>query len=82
MLDTWFSSALWPFSTLGWPDAASRDLQRFYPTTVMETGHDILFFWVRCPPCLSPQQCWVARWRHQQGLPAKQKGRPSLSALV
>ena len=46
MLDTWFSSGLWPFSTLGWPDEASQDLQRFYPTTVMETGHDILFFWV------------------------------------
>ncbi len=46
MLDTWFSSGLWPFSTLGWPDEASQDLQRFYPTSVMETGHDILFFWV------------------------------------
>ncbi|CAL5223969.1 g6577 [Coccomyxa viridis] len=46
VLDTWFSSGLWPFSTLGWPDEASQDLQRFYPTSVMETGHDILFFWV------------------------------------
>ena len=45
VLDTWFSSGLWPFSTLGWP-AASADLQRYYPTQVMETGHDILFFWV------------------------------------
>ena len=45
VLDTWFSSALWPFSTLGWPDA-TRDLKTFYPTSVMETGHDILFFWV------------------------------------
>ncbi|KAL4422888.1 hypothetical protein ABPG75_009085 [Micractinium tetrahymenae] len=45
VLDTWFSSGLWPFSTLGWP-AATSDLERFYPTTVMETGHDILFFWV------------------------------------
>lgn len=45
VLDTWFSSGLWPFSTLGWP-AATPDLERFYPTTVMETGHDILFFWV------------------------------------
>ena len=49
MLDTWFSSGLWPFSTLGWPDEASQDLQRFYPTSVMETGHDILFFWVQFP---------------------------------
>jgi valyl-tRNA synthetase len=45
VLDTWFSSALWPFSTLGWPDE-SPDLARFFPTSVMETGYDILFFWV------------------------------------
>ena len=44
-LDTWFSSALWPFSTLGWPEQTA-DLAYFYPTTVMETGYDILFFWV------------------------------------
>ncbi len=45
VLDTWFSSALWPFSTLGWP-ADTPDLARFFPTSVMETGYDILFFWV------------------------------------
>jgi valyl-tRNA synthetase len=45
VLDTWFSSALWPFSTLGWPDK-TPDLKYFYPTTIMETGYDILFFWV------------------------------------
>jgi valyl-tRNA synthetase len=45
VLDTWFSSGLWPFSTLGWPDD-TPDLRRFYPTTMMETGYDILFFWV------------------------------------
>ena len=45
MLDTWFSSALWPFSTLGWPEE-TEDLKYFYPTTVLETGYDILFFWV------------------------------------
>jgi valyl-tRNA synthetase len=45
VLDTWFSSGLWPFSTLGWP-AATPDLKYFYPTQVMETGYDILFFWV------------------------------------
>ena len=45
VLDTWFSSALWPHSTLGWPDQ-TEDLDYFYPTTDMETGHDILFFWV------------------------------------
>jgi valyl-tRNA synthetase len=45
VLDTWFSSALWPFSTLGWPDE-TPDLRRFYPTSVLVTGYDILFFWV------------------------------------
>ena len=45
IFDTWFSSGLWPFSTLGWPDD-TPDLQRFYPTSVMETAYDILFFWV------------------------------------
>ncbi len=45
-LDTWFSSALWPFSTLGWPDEFSPDLQKFYPNDVLETGWDIIFFWV------------------------------------
>jgi len=45
VLDTWFSSGLWPFSTLGWPDQ-TPDLNYFYPTSVMETGYDILFFWV------------------------------------
>ncbi|MFW5691873.1 MAG: valine--tRNA ligase [Chloroflexota bacterium] len=45
VLDTWFSSGLWPFSTLGWPEE-TPDLQRYYPNDVLETGHDILFFWV------------------------------------
>ncbi len=45
VLDTWFSSALWPFSTLGWPQP-TEDLQRFYPTSVLVTGFDIIFFWV------------------------------------
>ena len=45
MLDTWFSSALWPFSTLGWPDK-NEELDYWYPTTVMVTGYDIIFFWV------------------------------------
>lgn len=45
-LDTWFSSALWPFSTLGWPNTDAQDFQKFYPNQLMETGHDILFFWV------------------------------------
>ena len=45
-LDTWFSSGLWPFSTLGWPDAGAADLTRWYPTSVLVTGFDIIFFWV------------------------------------
>ncbi len=46
VFDTWFSSNLWPFSTLGWPDEADPFFQRFYPTDVLVTGYDILFFWV------------------------------------
>ena len=45
VLDTWFSSALWPFSTMGWPDKTA-DLARYYPTSVLVTGYDIIFFWV------------------------------------
>ena len=45
-MDTWFSSALWPFSTLGWPNKESEDLKTFYPTNVLVTGYDIIFFWV------------------------------------
>ena len=46
VLDTWFSSALWPFSTMGWPDTNAPDLKYWYPTSVMVTGYDIIFFWV------------------------------------
>ena len=46
VLDTWFSSGLWPFSTMGWPDTASPDFKKFYPTSVLVTGFDIIFFWV------------------------------------
>ena len=45
VLDTWFSSALWPFSTLGWPDE-TPEVKRYYPTNVLVTGFDIIFFWV------------------------------------
>jgi valyl-tRNA synthetase len=45
-LDTWFSSGLWTFSTLGWPDENALDFKTFHPTTILETGYDILFFWV------------------------------------
>ena len=46
VLDTWFSSGLWPFSTMGWPDTDSADFKKFYPTTTLVTGFDIIFFWV------------------------------------
>ncbi|WP_062355403.1 valine--tRNA ligase [Bacillus kwashiorkori] len=46
VLDTWFSSALWPFSTMGWPDEQANDFQRYYPTNCLVTGYDIIFFWV------------------------------------
>lgn len=45
-LDTWFSSGLWTFSTLGWPDVTAEDFKKYHPTSVLETGYDILFFWV------------------------------------
>ncbi|MEY2372235.1 valine--tRNA ligase [Lysinibacillus capsici] len=46
VLDTWFSSALWPFSTMGWPDEANEEYKRYYPTNTLVTGYDIIFFWV------------------------------------
>ncbi|HRK99563.1 MAG TPA: valine--tRNA ligase, partial [Trichococcus flocculiformis] len=46
VLDTWFSSALWPFSTMGWPDEDAEDFKRYFPTSTLVTGYDIIFFWV------------------------------------
>lgn len=46
VLDTWFSSALWPFSTMGWPDEEAEDFKRYFPTSTLVTGYDIIFFWV------------------------------------
>ncbi|MET4561813.1 valyl-tRNA synthetase [Lysinibacillus parviboronicapiens] len=46
VLDTWFSAALWPFSTMGWPDEANEEYKRYYPTSTLVTGYDIIFFWV------------------------------------
>ncbi len=53
VLDTWFSSGLWPFSTLGWPDEEAPDLRRYFPNDMRETGYDILFFWVARETMLS-----------------------------
>ncbi len=53
VLDTWFSSGLWPFSTLGWPDTEAPDFQRYFPNDLRETGYDILFFWVARETMLS-----------------------------
>ncbi len=63
VLDTWFSSGLWPFSTLGWPDESSPDLQRFFPTDMRETGYDILFFWVARETMLSLELMDAAPYR-------------------
>ena len=46
MLDTWYSSGLFPFSTMGWPNTEHLDFKAFFPNNILETGHDILFFWV------------------------------------
>lgn len=56
MLDTWFSSALWPFSLFGWP-YDTKDMENFFPGHLMETGHDILFFWVAKMVFLSQELC-------------------------
>ena len=64
VLDTWFSSGLWPFSTLGWPDVDAPDLQRFFPNDVRETGYDILFFWVARETMLSLALLGKAPYAH------------------
>ena len=74
VLDTWFSSGLFPFSTMGWPNEESPDLKAFFPGSLLETGHDILFFWVARMVMMSqtltdklpfketaPQRCLVFR---------------------
>lgn len=72
VLDTWFSSSLFPFSTLGWPEETS-DLQKYYPTTLLETGHDILFFWVAKMVMMGMKltgenHVWVLAPRQQTGI--------------
>ncbi len=76
VLDTWFSSGLWPFSTLGWPDADAPDLRRFFPTDMRETGYDIIFFWVARETMLSLELMGRApyRWVYLHGLIRDQHG--------
>jgi valyl-tRNA synthetase len=57
VLDTWFSSALLPFSCFGWPNTESLDLKAFFPNTILETGADILFFWVAKMAMMSVMLC-------------------------
>lgn len=64
VLDTWFSSGLWPFSTLGWPDMEAPDMRRFFPNDMRETGYDILFFWVARETMLSLALLGQAPYSH------------------
>ena len=59
VLDTWFSSWLWPFSTLGWPDEDAADLKAFYPTDVLVTAPEILFFWVARMVMAGESRSWA-----------------------
>ncbi|WP_457559036.1 valine--tRNA ligase [Candidatus Harpocratesius sp.] len=76
VLDTWFSSALWSFSTLGWPNVESADYLRFYPTDMRETGYDILFFWVAREMMMGIELTGKAPFKHVylHGLIRNEKG--------